>query len=156
MLRLLFICFGLLLMASCTAQQAGLQSYQEGLYGQVLWLEGNLMPQIDESGEAVQSRRSGKGIQRKLHIYPAVSASQVPSENGLFDLSGVENITTIETDKQGRFFIALPPGTYSIFSEEEEGRWANVFDVNNVINPVVIESGKITAWTFEINYRAAY
>jgi hypothetical protein len=143
-------------MASCTAQQAGLQHFQEGLYGQVLWLEGNLMPRMDESEQALQSRSSGKGIQRIVHIYPAVSAAQVPSEKGFFDLSGVEKLATLQTDDKGRFFIALPPGTYSIFSEEEEGLWANVFDANNTINPVVIEAGQITSWTFEINYKAAY
>jgi hypothetical protein len=49
-------------------------------------------------------------------------------------------IRKIKTDKTGSFKANLDPGKYSIFVQEEDGLFANVFDGEGFINPVTVES----------------
>ena len=128
------------------------QALRSGISGTVLWFEGNQMPTI-ESGPKKDPARA---VTRTLHFYQLTNRNQVVETDGFFIKVGTELVAKVETDQDGNFTVALPPGKYSMFSQEEEGLWANLFEGNGDINPVVVKEGEMTLLTFKINYRAAY
>lgn len=127
----------------------------EGLFGRVIWVEGNRMPMITEEGQPVENG-GGVGVKRTIYIFKAISAAAVEQQEGFFKLNLSDAVAVIETDPNGRFFVALPPGKYSILSKEERGLWAGIFDAENHLNPIRVEKGNIAEMTLEINYMAFY
>jgi hypothetical protein len=100
----------------------------------------------------------GIPIQRTILIYKAVKKSDTESGTSPSFYSMVKGklIRKIKTDKTGSFKANLDPGKYSIFVQEEDGLFANVFDGEGFINPVTVESGKLTGIVIKVNYKAAY
>ncbi|UII32377.1 carboxypeptidase regulatory-like domain-containing protein [Fulvivirga ulvae] len=129
---------------SSTAQQV-----LQGIKGQVLWFEGNFMPGPGQSNK-------GKPVHRTVLIYEVTSMNNVVQENQLYEKVPSKLIKTIETDENGNFSIHLPPGRYSVFTKEENGLFANVFDGEGNINPVTVKPGEMTEITIDINYKAVY
>ncbi|MBL6448010.1 carboxypeptidase regulatory-like domain-containing protein [Fulvivirga sp. 29W222] len=129
---------------SSTAQQTS-----QGVKGQVFWFEGNFMPGPGQSNK-------GRPVQRDILIYEVTSMDEATKENQLYNEIPSRLIKTVITDKNGKFSTDLPPGTYSIFTKEKEGLFANVFDGEGHINPVTIKAGEITEIIININYKAVY
>lgn len=128
---------------------------KQGLAGEVRWLEGNLMPSIGEEAEARPDRK-GKPVQRELHIYELTTMDEAKAEGTFFrDIKSLL-VKTVSSNKDGCFQVELPVGRYSVFVQEDEGLFANIFDGEGNINPVTIKEGEVTEVTIEINYRAAY
>ena len=146
---LLLILLTPLLSISCKSQQ--LQEYNQGIEGYIYWVSGNQMPRI-----GVGSTGAKKPVVRELYIYNAVKLSDVRQEDGFFSGLPDEPILKISTDEDGHFKVNLPVGTYSIFSSEEGGLWANLFNGEGIINPVVVDKDAFTDYTMDINYKAAY
>ena len=123
----------------------------QGIVGQVLWYEGDLMPGIDK--EPIE----GKPIQREIYIYEATKQNQGDIEEGVF----FKNIKTklvakILTDDYGKFIVGLDPGTYSVFVKEPSGLFANSFDEDGIINPITIGANELSNMLIRVNYKAAY
>jgi len=123
----------------------------QGIAGQVLWYEGDLMPGIDK--EPIE----GKPIQREVYIYEATLQSQGDISDGVF----YKNIKTklilkVMTDEDGKFIIGLDPGTYSVFVEESSGLFASRFDKDGIINPITIGANELSNMLIRVNYKAAY
>ncbi len=53
-------------------------------------------------------------------------------------------IRQVDTDDKGFFQVALPPGTYSVFTKKNDLFYATQRDENNNIAPVKVLPGKIT------------
>jgi len=133
---------------SAAAQQAPIK---QGIAGKVLWKSGNQMP----SPDAPPSR--GKGVQRTVYIYERTNGTQAETIDGVFHTSIQTNLVTqVVTDANGNFAVALKPGVYSLFTKEEKGLYANLFDGENNIYPVEVEEGQVTTVEFLINYNASY
>ncbi len=128
----------------------------EGISGQVTWLEGNQMPRISEEGKETKVNPKGIPIQRLVRVYPLTNLEDTKLETGLFKSISSEPITSVETDKEGRYRVFLPPGTYSIFTVEEEGLFANMFDGQGNIQPITVKEGEWTLLDIVINYKAYY
>lgn len=128
---------------------------EQGLAGQVLWLEGNLMPTISEKPEEIPQKK-GEPVQRELHIYELTTMDEATADGTFFHDIKTRLIETVETNKDGEFVVALPAGQYSVFVKEEQGLFANSFDGEGHINPVTIKEGEITTIQIDINYAAAY
>jgi len=60
------------------------------------------------------------------------------------------------SNEDGRFIVALEPGTYSIFVKEPEGLFANRFDQAGIINPVTIKRNELVDVLIKVDYKAAY
>lgn len=136
---------------SCkTAKKPG-----QGIQGQVFWLEGNQMPQRMEEGEG-QERPTKKGVKRTLRIHELTHINQAALGDALFGDIETSLVEEIETDEAGNFSVELPPGTYSIFTVEETGYFANILDLDSYINPFEVKEGKWTQADILINYQAAY
>jgi hypothetical protein len=56
----------------------------------------------------------------------------------------------------GRFIVALEPGTYSVFVKEPDGLFANRFDQAGIINPVTIDRNELVNILIKVDYKAAY
>ncbi|AKD02652.1 carboxypeptidase-like regulatory domain-containing protein [Pontibacter korlensis] len=123
----------------------------QGISGQVLWISGNQMP----SPDAPPSK--GRGVQRTLYVYEFTNASQAKTTDGVFHTNIQTNLVTqVVTDANGNFAVSLEPGTYSLFSKEEKGLFASLYDGEMNINPVEVQKGQVTAVEFLINYQASY
>ena len=128
---------------------------QQGIIGQVRWVEGNLMPSIGDTTYA--DRVKGVAVQRDIYVYKAVKHDNViRAEGSLIKNVQGELVLRMKTDKKGNFRAELLPGKYSIFTMEKEGFFANTFDGDGFINPVTVRVGEFTELQILINYKAYY
>lgn len=134
------------------AQAAQQAPISQGIAGRVLWQSGNQMPSPDTPV------RSGKrGVQRTVYVYELTNGNQATTTDGVFHTNiRTKLVTKVETDTAGNFAISLPPGKYSLFTKEEQGLYANLFDGEMNIFPVQVQQGQVTAVEFLINYKAVY
>jgi hypothetical protein len=95
-------------------------------------------------------------VARTLYFCAPAAAPQLEGEAPLFRAIKAEIVATAQSDDQGRYAVALPPGRYSVFTKEEGGYFANLFDGQGVANPVEVKAGELTALDILINYNAAY
>lgn len=113
------------------------------------------MPQITDDGKAA-SRLGKVGLQRTVRIHELTHINQARLGDGLFGDIETALVAEIETDESGNFSVSLPPGKYSIFTVEEDGYFANIFDLDSYINPFEVREGEWTQANILINYQAAY
>lgn len=137
---------------SCQANKPMLsKGVSQGIAGQVLWYEGDLMPGIDK--EPIE----GKPIQREVFIYEATRQNQGDIKEGVFYMNiKTKLVAKIITDDEGKFIVGLDPGTYSVFVKESSGLFANNFDKDGIINPVIIGTNELSNMLIRVNYKAAY
>lgn len=143
---MLLICWA----ASDTNGQKPRKKPQEGIFGKVHWIEGNQMPGPD------QKFAPPTGVARDILIYEATRLDQTTQQATFFREIQTKLVAETKSHPDGTFRIALPPGTYSIFVREPNGLFANLFDKNNLINPVVVKSKSFTWVTIAVDYQAAY
>ncbi len=130
---------------------------QQGISGQVFWLEGNLMPSIGDTSYV--KKAAGSPVQRTLYIYEPTTLSKLTKAKGseiLYSEIRSSLVKKIKTNDDGTFRVELPPGRYSVFTLEEKGFFANVFDGEGIINPVTVEDGIFTDLQIKINYKAFF
>lgn len=150
--NLVFVFFALFFgLFSCKSGREATQ----GLRGQVFWVEGNLMPQASED-VLLREKDVKKGVQRQLKVFTLTNLNEVSLADYLIGDIQTKEIMSLETDPEGKFEVELPTGKYSIFTVEEEGYFANVYDIENNLNPVDIKEGKWSFLEIIINYRAVY
>ncbi|MCC9166408.1 carboxypeptidase regulatory-like domain-containing protein [Pontibacter harenae] len=138
--------------AAGVEKQEQQMAVKEGITGKVLWQSGNQMP----SPDAPQSR-SKRGVQRTLYIYELTNSSQTTTTDGVFHTNiQTDLVTQVATAADGSFTVSLKPGRYSLFTKEENGLYANLFDGENNIFPVEVKKGELTNVEFLINYNAHY
>lgn len=135
-------------MMACSSNKLSMQA--QGIKGVVLWFEGNQMPGFDREPDP------GKGIAREIHVYELTRADQSTIAEFFHNNISTKLITIGKSNDEGQFEIQLAPGTYSIFIKEEAGLFANVFDMNQHINPVKVEAGSFTELIIHVNNAAAY
>ena len=127
----------------------------QGVRGQVFWLEGNQMPQMVAEGEEVD-RIEKKRVARTIRIHELTHINQARLGDYLFGDIETPLVVEVETDEEGRFSVELPIGKYSIFTVEESGYFANIFDLDSYVNPVEVKKGAWTEADILVNYEAAY
>lgn len=125
-------------------------SQKQGLRGQVFWVSGNQMP----GPESILS--PNQGAIREILIYELTTVSDVTQVGPFFRDVKTRMVATILSRPDGTFKIKLPPGSYSVFTKERNGLYANLFDEKNNINPVIVRAGQYAWKTITIDYEAAY
>lgn len=154
------VIFATLLMAiqfGCTnkmSAQDPQDDISQGISGKVIWLQGNMMPMTGE--KAKQPRAKGEPVQREVHIYELTNTAEVKGQEGFYSGLPTQLVKKVSSGQDGSFSVALEPGWYSVFVQEEQGLWANVFDGEGNIMPVEVTAGEVTPVKIEINYKAAY
>ena len=135
-----------------TQVQQNQAAIKQGITGRILWESGNRMPSPD-----APPTESKRGVQRTVYIYKLTNANQVTTQDGVFHTSIQTNLVSqVVTDANGNFSVALEPGKYSLFTKEEKGLYANLFDGEMNIFPVEVKEGQVTTIEFLINYQASY
>jgi len=142
----------LLLVAVGCKSSLSTTSDKQGVTGAVYWMEGDFMPRIGEKPGG-----SRQPIVREILFYGPVDASSLGTENGpIYKRLPIEPIARVSSNKNGTFRISLPVGTYSVFTKEPDGFFANRFDGNGIINPVEVKAGAFSEIVIEINYKAVF
>lgn len=156
LLNLLFIFIATLLFGCSNKMKAQSSNVDiaQGIQGKVVWLEGNMMPSISDTGNVPQQK--GEPVKREVHIYALTNSSEANAKQGFYNSLPTEFIKKIETDENGNFAVELEPGKYSVFVKEAKGLWANIFDGEGNIMPVEVSEGEVTPLKIEVNYKAAY
>ena len=141
------------LFTSCkTAQNTNATSegiLNQGEVGKVLWREGDFMPGPNSKNRSV-------GAAREIFIHEVTNINQVIKDGHFYKDIGSDLIKKINSDVNGNFQVSLAPGTYSIFTKEDMGYFANILDDENNIFPITVDSAKITKVSIVIDYKAAY
>lgn len=150
---LLFVLAAALMANKCTPEDL-----TQGISGKVLWIEGNHMPTIidEKNPNNTPQPPQPKGVQREVHVYERASMNQAAANGVFFSNIQTKLVEKVQTDEEGNFAIALPPGSYSLFVQEEEGLFANQMDGQGHINPVEVAKDSVSQITIEVNYKAAY
>jgi hypothetical protein len=132
---------------SCAVQH----TLSQGVEGQVRWFQGDLMPGIDK--EPVE----GVPVKREIYFFRITRTSEAKMHDQVFynDIQ-TELIKKIWTDNKGHFRVELKPGSYSVFTKEPQGYFANRFSADGLINPVEVSEGEVTEVMIRIDYAAAY
>lgn len=147
MLRIITVLFFIAIIGCKNSQT---QSLNQGLKGQVLWLEGNFMPGPGQD-------KKGEPVKREIYIYEVINAKQLQEKgNQLYAMPDQKPVAIAQSDSSGLFEISLPEGKYSVFTKEEGGLFANLFDGEMNLNPVLIEPQKFKEIVIKINYKAVY
>ena len=140
------------LLYGCKAERVDTQ----GIVGQVYWIEGNLMPTVTDNGEEIPKKPKREKVKRTLRIYERTHINQATMEGTLFTNIETPLVAEIETEEDGSFVVGLSPGQYSIFTVEEKGYFASVYDLDSFIQPIEVKNGEWTTTEILINYKAAY
>jgi hypothetical protein len=137
---------------NATQVQQSQAAIKQGITGRILWQAGNQMPSPD-----APPTENKRGVERTVYIYELTNANQVTTQNGVFH-TNIQTKLVAETtsDANGFFSVALKPGRYSLFTKEEKGLYANMFDGEMNIFPVEVKEGQVTTIEFLINYQASY
>lgn len=134
------------------AQQEQQAPIEQGITGQVLWKSGNQMPSPDAPPPS-----KGRGVQRIVYVYELTNGNQATTTDGVFHTNiQTDLVTQVATDADGNFAVSLAPGKYSLFTKEENGLYANLFDGEMNIFPVEVQRGQVINVEFVINYKASY
>jgi hypothetical protein len=124
----------------------------QGVRGRVEIWEGDFMPMADPHGV------HGKilpGSGRRVRVYESFKPT-----GGSFSarLDSVKSSLIAETvcDSLGHFEIVLPPGTYSIFAEDNGGWYFNGWSGDGTQGAITVEPQKVSEILIKITNKATF
>ena len=123
---------------------------KEGIEGQVFWLSGNQMP---GPGKSISPQY---GVIREILVYKAATLKEVDQSDQFFNNVRTELVAKAMSKVDGSFKIKLPPGRYSVFTQEPKGLFANIIDQDGCVNCVEVRPKKYSWMTITVDYEAAY
>jgi len=144
-------------------QASGAGDQVSGISGTVYRLSGNHMPAPNRRPRpSADSARPG--VKATVCIFPLTADTQVIRPAGAGSSSPYYKavlthlIRQVDTDNKGYFQVALPPGTYSVFTKKGDLFYATQRDEKNNIAPVKVLPGKITRiqCSVESDHKAVY
>ena len=95
-------------------------------------------------------------VQRTIVISKVVTMSELKGTAPLFDLPANMIVKKVESDKSGSFRFELAPGTYSVFTQEVSGYFANSFDGKSRVNAIEVRNGEVSDILIKVDYKASY
>ena len=123
---------------------------KEGIQGQVFWVSGNQMP---GPGKSIPPQQ---GVTREIVVYKAATLQDVEQKDLFFTSVKTELVTKAVSKSDGSFKIKLPPGRYSVFTQEQKGLFANIIDQNGCVSCVEVHPKKYSWVAITVDYEAAY
>lgn len=136
----------------CASVKDGQSTIKQGVFGRVVWQEGNLMPSPDRP-----KQKGGTPAMRTIYIYQRTKLSDAEGESPLFSKISTRLMAKVKSNKDGYYQCKLAPGRYSIFTLEEDGKFfANLFDGDGSITPFEVKENERTTVNININYKAVY
>ena len=133
----------------------------QGVYGRVLFWEGDFMPTYPEgdSGGEIYP------VVRDVCIFEAVRYDDIewsyvelePGYDAHVAAAVPSDLVRITwSNPNGYFGAELPPGRYSIFVREHGYYYANLVDWEGYVFPVEVDEGEAVGVQFDITYMATY
>lgn len=123
----------------------------QGICGTVLFKSGNHMPGPD------RPQPKGQPVVREVLIYELTKIDQTEAtDDGFYTKINTRLIKKVKSDKDGKFCVSLPAGSYSVFVQEEKSLYANLSDGQNNIFPVTVEKNRRSTIAFDISYQAVF
>ena len=155
MRNILFAMFLFLLtfLACSVAKKSNSGDIKQGIKGQITEIRGNQMPKVGVTPA------KPRPVSTTLFVYEPTHISQVkPVETGspLYTTINRNLVASVISDSLGNYQLYLPTGTYSVFVKKGAYFFANLFDTQNNIQQVTVDSGKITSLHILINSGATY
>lgn len=124
---------------------------KEGIKGQVFWISGNQMPGPGKTATAEL------GVARDVLIYKATTIKDVEQNDHFFKNIKTELVAQVRSSSvDGTFKVKIPPGEYSVFTQEQNGLFGNSTDKNGCISCVIVKPKKYSWVALTIDYEAAY
>lgn len=124
-----------------------------GISGRVEIWEGNFMPVIapGRTGGTITA-----GANRRVRVHEPVTLNPGGLAQARRDSVLTELIAETTSDSIGRFFISVPPDTYSVFVEENGGWYYNGWDGNGIQGGIIVLPDSISEITIKITTKATY
>ncbi len=99
-----------------------------------------------------------KPIITTIYIYEATNLSQVErvGSSPFYETISTRFIKSVASDESGKFSLALPAGSYSIFTKVDGKFYANSFDSKNNIALTVVEENKFSEVNIVISNKASF
>ncbi len=99
-----------------------------------------------------------KGIVATVLIYEPTNVNQVRrmGTSATYTAIVTKQVASVDTDSTGKFTIALPAGSYSVFVKQGSLFYANLFDTNNNIALFTVEEGKLTTVNLSVSSGASF
>lgn len=123
-----------------------------GIVGRVEIWEGNFMPPVEPERRKNQIK---PGVGRRVRVHEPVKV-----EGGLASAKrgeiSTKVVAEVVADTAGHFAVAVPPGTYSIFVEEDGGWYYNGWNEQGIQGAVTVEEGKTTEAVIKITTKATF
>ncbi len=138
---------------SCTSTKPPtIHFITQGINGFVTEIRGNQMPMIG------QTPTKPKGLVAEITAYEKTNINQVVKDatSGFYTTITTKQIAKTFSDSLGKFSIALPVGTYSLFVKIGDKFYANLFNQYNDINTVNVDTNKVAETIIRVNYKAVY
>lgn len=139
--------------ACSSAKKAQSGEIQQGISGLITEIKGNQMPKVGIPPA------TPKPVSTMLYVYEPTHISQVKATEAgspLYTAINRKLVASVLSDSLGRYAVALPAGTYSVFVKKGDYFFANLFDSNNNIQLVTVDSGKVSPLNILINSGASY
>jgi hypothetical protein len=125
---------------SVNAQSETRQGQTQGVSGTVTRITGNQMPSIGEN------RQRSKPQPVKTSVW--VFSGRIPAKGTNLSIAEAKQnfklVTQVKTDKNGKFFVKLSPGEYTIFAQYGNDLYLNSFLGDGSFKTVQVTEGKIT------------
>jgi len=99
---------------------------------------------------------AGKPVSRTVFVYQLTKRAQTVAEGIYFDHLQTKLIAKAQSNSDGSYVVALPPGSYSVFVDDNNRLYANSFDGKDNINPVEIKKDSVSTKDIVITGKAVY
>jgi hypothetical protein len=112
----------------------------QGVSGIVSCLQGNQMPTVDRNN----ARTAPSSISTQVWIF----SGRIQAKGTRWSVSEAQKhpnlVGRVQSDEQGKFFVSLPPGEYTLFAQYGDDLYLNLFMGDGSYASVRVSEGKIT------------
>jgi hypothetical protein len=116
------------------------QGQTQGVSGAVTRITGNQMPSIGEN----RQRSKPQPVKTSVWIF----SGRIPAKGTSLSITEAKQnfklVTQVKTDKNGKFFVKLSPGEYTIFAQYGNDLYLNSFLGDGSFKTVQVTEGKVT------------
>lgn len=113
---------------------------RQGVSGSVTRLQGNQIPGIDRSNRATPP----SPVSTQVWIF----SGRIPGKGSHWSVSEAEKqpnlVSRVRSDEQGKFFVSLPPGEYTLLAQYGDNLYLNSFLGDGSYQSVRVSEGNVT------------
>lgn len=125
---------------SQTLKGMPIENQRQGVSGVVSRLQGNQMPRINRNNP----KTAPSPVSTQIWIF----SGQIPGQGTHWPISEAQKhpnlVSRVQSDSQGKFFVSLPPGEYTLFAQYGDNLYLNSFTGKGNYASVQVSEGQIT------------